>query len=122
MTITDRTTATKGVPMDSLRKTALVAGVFYVITFAHHALAVLPHRHRLSQHRRTTRQGPVPLPPGRSTPRPLTQARRWLRSLKSNPISPTYRPSHLDRCLPIRKPWASSARGLWKPPSSLRAW
>jgi hypothetical protein len=33
MTITDRTTATKGVPMDSLRKTALVAGVFYVITF-----------------------------------------------------------------------------------------
>jgi hypothetical protein len=33
MTITERTTATKGVPMDSLRKTALVAGVFYVITF-----------------------------------------------------------------------------------------
>jgi hypothetical protein len=33
MTITDRTTATKGVPMDSLRKTALIAGVFYVITF-----------------------------------------------------------------------------------------
>ena len=33
MTITDRTTETKGVPMDSLRKTALIAGVFYVITF-----------------------------------------------------------------------------------------
>jgi hypothetical protein len=32
MTITDRT-ATKRVPMDSLRKTALVAGIFYVITF-----------------------------------------------------------------------------------------
>jgi len=28
-----KTTATKGVPMDSLRKTALVAGVLYVITF-----------------------------------------------------------------------------------------
>jgi len=28
-----RTTATKGVPMTSLRKTALVAGVFYLITF-----------------------------------------------------------------------------------------
>ena len=28
-----KTTTTKGVPMDSLRKTALVAGVFYVITF-----------------------------------------------------------------------------------------
>src|SRR5881227_2754349 len=33
MTITDRTTATKRVPMDSLRKTALVAGVFYLLTF-----------------------------------------------------------------------------------------
>jgi len=32
MTITDRT-ATKRVPMDSLRKTALVAGVFYLLTF-----------------------------------------------------------------------------------------
>jgi hypothetical protein len=28
-----KTTATKGVPMDSLRKTALVAGLLYVITF-----------------------------------------------------------------------------------------
>jgi len=33
MTINDRTTATKRVPMDSLRKTALVAGVFYLLTF-----------------------------------------------------------------------------------------
>jgi Domain of unknown function (DUF4386) len=33
MTINDRTTATKRVPMDSLRKTALVAGIFYLITF-----------------------------------------------------------------------------------------
>jgi Domain of unknown function (DUF4386) len=33
MTITDRTTATKRVPMDSLRKTALVAGAFYLLTF-----------------------------------------------------------------------------------------
>lgn len=33
MTITGRTTATKRVPMDSLRKTALVAGVFYLLTF-----------------------------------------------------------------------------------------
>ena len=33
MTIIDRTTATKRVPMDSLRKTALVAGVIYLITF-----------------------------------------------------------------------------------------
>ncbi len=32
MTITDRT-ATKRVPMNSLRKTALVAGVFYLLTF-----------------------------------------------------------------------------------------
>jgi hypothetical protein len=34
MTITARTTATKPVPMDSTRKTALVAGTFYLITFA----------------------------------------------------------------------------------------
>ena len=33
MTINDRTTATKRVPMDSLRKTALVAGILYLITF-----------------------------------------------------------------------------------------
>jgi hypothetical protein len=33
MTINDRTTATKRVPMDSLRKTALVAGAFYLLTF-----------------------------------------------------------------------------------------
>jgi hypothetical protein len=33
MTTAMRTTATKKVPMDSLRKTALVAGVFYLITF-----------------------------------------------------------------------------------------
>ena len=31
--ITDRTTATKRAPMNSLRKTALVAGVFYLLTF-----------------------------------------------------------------------------------------
>src|SRR5213082_1645266 len=33
MTITERTTATKRVPMDSLRKTALVAGALYLLTF-----------------------------------------------------------------------------------------
>lgn len=33
MTITDRTTTTQPVPMDSLRKTALVAGVLYLLTF-----------------------------------------------------------------------------------------
>src|SRR5438876_3968089 len=33
MTITDRTTATKRVPMDSLRKTALVACALYLLTF-----------------------------------------------------------------------------------------
>src|SRR2546430_16600766 len=33
MTINNRTTATKRVPMDSLRKTSLVAGVFYLLTF-----------------------------------------------------------------------------------------
>jgi len=33
MTINDRTTTTKRVPMDSLRKTALVAGVLYILTF-----------------------------------------------------------------------------------------
>jgi len=33
MAITVRTSATKRVPMDSLRKTALVAGIFYLITF-----------------------------------------------------------------------------------------
>ena len=32
MTTTMRITATKRVPMDSMRKTALVAGVFYLIT------------------------------------------------------------------------------------------
>ena len=34
MTVVDHTTATKRVPMDSLRKTALVAGALYVLTFA----------------------------------------------------------------------------------------
>ena len=33
MTTAMRITATKRVPMDSMRKTALVAGVFYLITF-----------------------------------------------------------------------------------------
>ena len=33
MAATTRTTATKRVPMDSLRKTALAAGIFYLITF-----------------------------------------------------------------------------------------
>src|SRR5229473_267444 len=33
MTINDRTTATKRVPMDSLRKTALVAGALYLLSF-----------------------------------------------------------------------------------------
>jgi hypothetical protein len=33
MTTTMRITATKKVPMDSMRKTALVAGIFYLITF-----------------------------------------------------------------------------------------
>src|SRR5256885_4800827 len=33
MTITYQTTATKRVPMDSLRKTSLVAGVLYLLTF-----------------------------------------------------------------------------------------
>src|SRR6266536_6068822 len=33
MTVTDRSTATKRVPMDSLRKTALVAGALYLLTF-----------------------------------------------------------------------------------------
>jgi Domain of unknown function (DUF4386) len=33
MTTIRRTTATKRVPMDSMRKTALVAGIFYLITF-----------------------------------------------------------------------------------------
>jgi fatty acid desaturase len=59
----------------------------------HHALAVLPHRHRLSQHRRTSRQGPVPLSPGRSTPRPLTQARRWVSVDSVEANLPTVRPS-----------------------------
>jgi hypothetical protein len=34
MTNAVKTTATKPVSMDSMRKTALVAGVFYLITFA----------------------------------------------------------------------------------------
>src|SRR5450759_2298207 len=33
MAITTRTTATKRAPMDSLRKTSLVAGVLYLLTF-----------------------------------------------------------------------------------------
>jgi Domain of unknown function (DUF4386) len=33
MTLTDHATATQRVPMDSTRRTALVAGIFYVITF-----------------------------------------------------------------------------------------
>src|SRR5438067_5397884 len=33
MTTTEQTTATKRVPMDSLRKTSLVAGVLYLLTF-----------------------------------------------------------------------------------------
>jgi fatty acid desaturase len=56
----------------------------------HHALAVLPHRHWLPQHRRTTRQGPLPLPPGRSTPRPLTLRMAGLgcRVRRQRPTSP----------------------------------
>lgn len=34
MTVLDRPTATKRVPMDSLRKTALIGGALYVLTFA----------------------------------------------------------------------------------------
>jgi hypothetical protein len=34
MTATMRITPTKTVPMDSLRKTALVTGIFYLITFS----------------------------------------------------------------------------------------
>jgi hypothetical protein len=33
MTVSDRSTATSRVPMNSLRRTALVAGGFYVLTF-----------------------------------------------------------------------------------------
>ena len=33
MTTTVRTAATKRLPMDSMRKTALVAGILYLITF-----------------------------------------------------------------------------------------
>src|SRR5947209_19878893 len=33
MTMTDQTTATKRVPMDELQKTALVAGMLYLLTF-----------------------------------------------------------------------------------------
>ena len=40
----------------------------------HHALAVLPRHHQLPEHRRTPRQRPLPLPSGRSTPRPLAKA------------------------------------------------
>ena len=41
MTTTVRTTAVKRTPMSSLRKTALVAGALYVITFAASIPAVL---------------------------------------------------------------------------------
>ena len=37
-------------------------------------VAVLPNRHRLPQHGRTERQGPVPLPPRRPTPRHLNHS------------------------------------------------
>ena len=33
MTVLDRTTVTTRVPMDSLRKTALIAGLFYLMSF-----------------------------------------------------------------------------------------
>ena len=36
--------------------------------YPHHALAVLPRRNRLPQHRRTTRKRPLPVPHGCSTP------------------------------------------------------
>jgi len=39
----------------------------------HHALAVLPRRNRLPQHRRTTRKRPLPVPHGCSTPSPLAR-------------------------------------------------
>ena len=38
---TDRTTATRRVPMDSLRKTALVAGALYILTFVSIPILVL---------------------------------------------------------------------------------
>ena len=41
MTVTDRTAATKRVPMDSLRRTALIGGALYVLTFASSIPAVL---------------------------------------------------------------------------------
>ncbi|HVD18418.1 MAG TPA: DUF4386 domain-containing protein, partial [Propionibacteriaceae bacterium] len=41
MTITDRTPAIKRAPMDSLRRTALIGGALYVLTFASSIPAVL---------------------------------------------------------------------------------
>jgi len=41
VTITDRTPAIKRAPMDSLRRTALIGGALYVLTFASSIPAVL---------------------------------------------------------------------------------
>ena len=55
-----KTTATKGVPMDSLRKTALVAGVLYVITFVSIPTLVLYGAVRRSELHRRPRPGHTP--------------------------------------------------------------
>ena len=43
MTVIARTAATKRVPMDSLRKTALVAGILYLATFVSIPILALLH-------------------------------------------------------------------------------
>jgi hypothetical protein len=41
MSVITQTAPSKGVPMDSLRKTALVAGILYVLTFVSIPILVL---------------------------------------------------------------------------------
>jgi hypothetical protein len=103
----DRTTATRPAPIDSLRKTALVAGVIYLITFVSIPTVSLygPVRNDPNDVLGPGPDTPIligAIPGGDRSPglRRHRSCTRW--------SSGSTRGSQ----------WASSARGSWKPPPS----
>jgi hypothetical protein len=107
---TDRTTATKRVPMDSLRKTALVAGVFYLLTFVSIPTLAL--------------YGPVHDPnyfvgPGSDTPVITGGVLEVIVALAGIGTAVVLYPVVKRQNEAPR--WASSAHGSWKPPPSSSA-
>ena len=111
MTIT-APTATRRVPMDSLRKSALVAGVIYLITFI--SIPTL------------TLYGPVRndpnyiVGPGPDTPVIFSGVLEIIVALACIGTAVVLYPVVKGRTK--RSRWASSARGSWKPPPSSLAW